>query len=192
VPTLDPWESSNATHLFYLLSDQVELLQQLLVVGISTVGRWRNARQKLSHGEIIDTRSRQTIDLLCEIWATVQEGWQVGRGQPVTMAVVDASETVSTTMRPRVQTVLESASNGGAKFLAGLKAGQAPGFRKDKINQLQKYLELEGYLDDRATLSEDDLVQQVQLAQGQMPGQSVLPQAEIRAHTLRLAAWLGL
>lgn len=158
VPRLDPWSAVEATHLFYLLTDELELLHRVLEAGLPTLGRWTH-RSELEPG--LSAEEAALIDFRTNLWERVLEAWRVGRARPVPRSVLAESGAVSATMQERAETVLEACQHDGAAFLAALAAGKVPRFRQDKTNQLQAYLELEGFLDGRPTLDDDALVDHV-------------------------------
>jgi exonuclease SbcC len=191
VPRLDPWAPATRAHLFFLLTDQLELLRDLLVAGTPTVGRWLHGKDRSRESGIVTEAQAELVDLRCEIWAAVQAAWQVGRGKPVTMADLEASGQVTSTMSEGVAALLERCGQDGKRFMAALREGQVKRFQEAKKDQLQNYLELEGFLASRPTLDADEMVQQVVGDLSHRVTAGAVSPPEIRSLVLGLAVFLS-
>jgi hypothetical protein len=187
VTEIDPWAPISATPLFYLLSDQLDLLAELHRVGLPTVGRWTH-RPDLEAG--ISSELAQLIDGRVVLWERVVEAWRVGRARPLEMAVIDVSGVVTPKMRPRVAEVLEEAKGDAGTFMEALNQGAVRNFRSDKKILLQETLEQESFLPRREPFDDAALVQQVR---SQIAGQTHLDSlnaSEIRQQILVMVRFL--
>ena len=186
VPTLDPWAPPEGVHLFHLLEDNLELLHSLLTVGIPTAGRWQAARRWLVTGKILTPAQDDLVAVRWEIWSALLEAWRTGRGRPVAMADIDDSGAVSTTMRKRVAEVLRDCGGDGRKLLTALRQGQVKRFQESKKEQLQNYLELNGFVDARDVLDTDGLVRQTLAAVAHLMASGTVSPGQVRELTLTL------
>lgn len=190
VPGLDPWAEAEAAHLFYLLSDRLELLHALVVAGCPALGPWANRRAPLVEAGVLSPGQDALLEARAEVWRAVQAAWRVGRSRPLDLAEVENSGVVTAANRERLAEVLARCGGEAGRFMDAVRAGGVPRFRNDKKNQLQEHLELEGYLDGREVHDDDGLVRQVLSEVAPLVGAGRLSADEVRRQTLTLAAYL--
>jgi hypothetical protein len=94
-----------------------------------------------------------------EAW---QEAWQIGRGKPVGRAALQDSGAVSENFIDDVSDLADDLSDDAASLLRALREREderAKGFYDSKADQLEAYLEDEGYLDQRETKDPEEMWQ---------------------------------
>ena len=131
-------------------------------------------------------KTRKTIDRT----AITHIAGLISRNRPVTMDAVLQSGAVSDSYRERVAELLDQYRGNPGRLLQALMDGEASGFRAAKKDQLQKYLELEGYLDAEEPLDSEAIVRQMQAAVALQIESGDLGPAQARQLTLKLLAYL--
>jgi len=142
--------------------DDLELLHQLLAAGISLVGQWRS----LSEGAFAeDLRKRfrvaAQINARAELLDAFCDHWARGRGRPVDRDAIVESNAVSDRFLDDVVAITAELNGDGAKLIEVVQAKTDPrlkGFRASSIERLEQFLRGTGHLDDRDTLSEEEIV----------------------------------
>lgn len=190
VPVLDPWAEPGDAHLFYLLDDRLDLLHKLVVAGHARLGPWVNRRAALLTAGTLTADEDDMLALRAEVWRATQEAWRRGRGRPLTMIEVEGSGVVTGANRERLAEVLDACGGNPARFMTAVREGGVARFRGDKKDQLQEYLELEGFLDSRPVLDGEGLIRQVLPAVAHHLGAGRLGQTEVRSQVQALAAYL--
>jgi hypothetical protein len=132
--------------------DDVETLHQLLELGIEHWGQLNNLLQ-WGNGDLSSVDSDQ-ITIVEENAAALNEfvdAWKVGRGDPVDREVLEASGAVSSNFIEEVSELAESVNGDGRQIVEALH-NEISGFYSSKANELETYLEENGYIESRKTL----------------------------------------
>lgn len=158
VPRADLRAPAESLPLFYLLTDELELLHCLLVAGCGTVGRWTTAQDWLPESGLVDARAAGMVAARIKVWRKFREAWSVGRPPKVDLPFLKNSSAVSGTFLQRVADLLVQVEGSGQGLLDGLRDRQVPGFRVANIDLLAEELDAAGFLDDRPLLDREDLV----------------------------------
>jgi exonuclease SbcC len=161
VPQLAPALGYQQQHFFYVLSDDLNLLQDFLVNGIERVGQWKTVSDtaladKLGSGSI----SSQEIAFRADLLQVFCELWKQGRGRPVDREALEHSGGLSDRYLDDVVAIADELDGDPEKLLAALGAGKDPrlkGFRRSSFDSLERYLRDNGYLDEQPVLSESEL-----------------------------------
>ena len=159
VPGIDPWGDPGAVHLWHLVTE-TEVLYALLAEGIQNWGQLRalaeTGRTENLVGKGAGPRRRRLfararcVEVLCRVW-------RQGRGRPVERGTIVASGAVSDTFLERVGGLVEELRGSAEALIDALRSGGVKRFPRSKIDELEEYLEAEGYLDARDPLDEADL-----------------------------------
>lgn len=152
VDSFNPYRGVGTVHLWYVVDD-IQALSQLLELGIN---RWGQLHNLLTWGNgDLHTVGSDQLTAAQENAAALDEfvdAWKVGRGKPVDREVLNASGAVSSTFIDRVTELAESVSGDGKQIVEALHNGAVNRFRREKANELETYLEENGYIEPRDTL----------------------------------------
>jgi hypothetical protein len=159
IPGIDPWGDPGAVHLWHLVTE-TEVLYALLAEGIQNWGQLQalaeTGRTENLVGKGAEPRRRRLfararcVEVLCRVW-------RQGRGRPVERGTIVASGAVSDTFLERVGGLVEELRGSAEALIDALRSGGVKRFPRSKIDDLEEYLEAEGYLDARDPLDEADL-----------------------------------
>lgn len=159
VPGLDPWaEDLGGLHLWHLIEDPL-FLHQVLASGFE---RWGPLRDLLARGggEALfpgRTREFERAEARARLIQVVLTAFRAGRGRPVDAAALAASGAVSETFFEPVRALNAEARGNAQALLDRLARGEVKGFRADKRQALESFLEDQGYLDRRTQKTRDEL-----------------------------------
>jgi uncharacterized protein YhaN len=157
VDSFNPHRGVGTAHLWYVVDD-VETLHQLLELGIEHWGQMNNLLQ-WGNGDLSSVESDQ-VTVAEENSAALNEfvaAWKVGRGEPVDREVLEASGAVSSNFIDEVTALAESVNGDGRKIVEALHNGEVNRFRSGKANELETYLEENGYIEPRDTLDQGQI-----------------------------------
>ena len=97
------------------------------------------------------------VRALAELLARYQELYRQGRTWRIDRQVLVDSDSVSDAFMERVVEVVDNVDGDPRELIRALRAKEVPGFRSASIDDLEKFLLEEGYIDDRKSLSEDEI-----------------------------------
>ncbi len=184
VPAVDPTLPAGKLHLFHLLRDDLTLLHHLL-----SAWRVENLGQlELLLGSdavvnaIPDADTRSKLVARCRLARHWLAAWQQGRGRPVDRTVLAASGAVSDAFIDPASELVAALEGDGRALIAGMRRGEVPRFRKEKIDELEAWLETEGYIDSAPVLNAGERLQTTLL--------SADDATESGAAVQRLVGWL--
>ncbi len=157
VPALDPQGESGNYHLWYLIED-LATLHRLLKNGVN---RWGQLQSLVAHGQAEgigrDSQLYQEAEAASRVLEEASREWRIGRGNPVDRAVLIDSGAVSETYLDRVSQLATEHSGDAKQLIGALESGRAKGFLSKKRAALREYLVSREYLDDRETLSAEEI-----------------------------------
>ncbi len=158
VPPFNPHLEPGATHLFYLLRDNLDLLCQLME-------NWRIASLGQLEGLLnsdavsaaiadseLQSRLRHRLKTV-RAWITL---WSRGRGRPVNRIALEQSGIVSETFMDRLSDLAGTVNEEGKTLVEALRAGKVSRFQSSKIEELERWLADEGYIEQEPVLSADE------------------------------------
>ncbi|MDE0508035.1 MAG: hypothetical protein OXI17_05295 [Gammaproteobacteria bacterium] len=165
VPQLRPLQGFSGQHLFYVLWDDLELLHEFLTHHIERVGQWKTVAgtqlaERLGARSISEPEIGLRIDLL-EVFC---ECWNQGRGKPVDADSLKDSGALSQNYLDGVAAMAGELHGDAEKLLAALRTRtdiRLRRFRTSSLEELQRYLADQGFLDERPILEENELRLQV-------------------------------
>ena len=159
VPRFDPQRPVSGLHLFYLMTDKLPALWQLLKLGIVTLGQFRSlVRAGRSEAYIAESDGHRVKNLALLSDRFVQ-GWREGKGRPISREVLVAAG-VSSAFIDGLSELAAELEYDAHQLLEALDAREderTKGFRQKAQDELRLYLEKEGYYDPSPVLSRDDL-----------------------------------
>ncbi|PWG62345.1 hypothetical protein [Sediminicurvatus halobius] len=183
VPAPDPWQPPEAIPLFHLLRDDLPQLHRLME-------DWRVTRlgelEALLAGAaaeraLPDRDVRERLAARCRIARSWLGHWRRGRGRPVDRGVLEASGVIRETFIDRVSELADRVGGDAEALVSALREGQVKRFRGQTTDELEAWLQAEGYLDPEPPLEPEALLRAVLASQA-----DTAHPAEIR----RLVTWL--
>ena len=185
VPPLDPSRPEGDIHLFHLLRDDLPLLHALMDTWrILSLGQLEallasDAAPAALAGEELRGRLCGRCRAL-RVWV---ELWRQGRGRPVDRGVLEQSGAVTPVFIDRAADLAARLQGGGEALVRALRAGELEHFRASKAEELEQWLNDEGYVDPRSGLDGDE--------RRRLTLQRVAPESPASADDLnRLLSWL--
>lgn len=178
VPAIRPRQGAGAIHLFHLLRDDLPLAHHLLQDWrVDTVGRLENLLARpAGAGAVPEAEQRRELLARGRVARAWVAAWQQGRGQPVDRNALEASGAVSDNFIEPVAALAEQLEGDPRALVDALREGQVARFRGDKTDQLEEWLDREGYLDAREPLDAEARERAVLLEAGQEAGAAAIRQ----------------
>lgn len=157
VPPFDPRGSKGEIHLWYLIED-THLLHRLVEKRIISWGQLHEYREAgLLDTQPDDTKAIDQAAILAKALEAYAKSWRTGRGRPVTRSILDASGAVSDAHIDTLTNVARNFNGQAEEVLAAIDRKEVPRFRSSKRDELKRYLEEHGYLDESPRLSGDEI-----------------------------------
>ena len=178
-------------HLFYVLSDDLDLLHACLENGIERAGQWKTVAQtslatRLEDKSVTAREIGWRLDLLevfCELW-------NQGRGKPVDRDALLASHALTPRFFDDVAAIARELDGDPERLvdeLAKRRDSRLRRFQSQSVDRLKRYLIEHEYIDDRSILTENEL----QLRALATPAANSLPDGVAIACTQRWWQWAG-
>lgn len=151
VAAIDPWQPAEAIPIFHLLRDDLGAVQRAISLGARRLG-------ELEHqlaGPVAEWLPATTRAALPARFAAARAwlaAWRRGRGRPLTRAelsLVHEAGIVTDTFFDRVAEVVEEHAGDAAAVVDALRNKAVSGFRSNKIDDLEQWLDDHGHLDRR-------------------------------------------
>ncbi|NBB85158.1 MAG: AAA family ATPase [Bacteroidetes bacterium] len=163
-PAWSPRAPVGTLHLWYL-QDDVAALHASLAAGVERWGPF----EALAEAGLYETlgHTPEAVAALTARAAAVRawrKAWRVGRGRRVTPTALEDSGAVSETFMKRVAALNDRLCGDGAALVAALQAGEVKRFHTQKADELEAYLQAEGYLDPSPRLDADEIRTRVLMA----------------------------
>jgi uncharacterized protein YhaN len=157
VDPFNPHRGVGTAHLWYVIDD-IETLYRLLMLGVERWGQLNNLL-KWGNGDILTGDSDQLAAIQKNAAALNEfvDAWKIGRGEPVDRDVLEASGAVSSNFIDEVTELAERANGDGRQTVEALYNGEVDRFRRSKANELETYLEENGYIEPRDTLDQGQI-----------------------------------
>lgn len=157
VGPFNPYTGAGTAHLWYVVEDTATL-HDLLELGIERWGQLKNLIER-GRDDFIPA-DPETLEHIHQTGAALEEfveAWQVGRGDPVDRAALEATDAVSDTFIDRVTDLAEEVGGDAERLIEAIHDGQVDRFRRGKAEDLEDYLRNNGYLVSRESLSDDEI-----------------------------------
>ena len=163
VTPVDPRQPPGLLHLYHVVGDDVDSLEKLLRMGITTAGQWRSLSKSGSAKAIVGEEAVRRIGVAVEVANLFHEAWRVGRGPGVTMDdVEEAGLTPKST--EVVNALLEGVEGDARALMEMIDSGKDPllrGFYASQEEKLREHLRERELLDDRAKLNGEQILARV-------------------------------
>ena len=186
-PTWSPRTPVGTLHLWYLQGD-VAALHASLAAGVARWGPFE-ALAEAGLYEMLGHTAKGVASLKAraaavQAWRTA---WRVGRGRRVTSAALEDSGAVSDTFMEHVTDLNDQLDGDGAALVEALRAGEVKRFHTQKADELEAYLQAEGYLDPSPRLDPAEIRARVLMAVAEPLTEGVVTREGID-HVLRRIA----
>jgi uncharacterized protein YhaN len=162
VPRWSPREPVKRLHLWYLVEDPDPLID-LVQDGTTTWGQLRFQYRRGGPVAVkMDEEAFRHVDALARAVESWKEAWLIGRGRPVDRTVLQDSGAVSDHFINDVSDLAEDLDGEAEALLQELREKtdeRAKGFYSSKADELEAYLEEEGYIDRRETKAPEEMWQ---------------------------------
>ena len=163
-PSWSPHAPVGTLHLWYL-QDDVAALHASLAAGVEQWGPFEALADAGLH-EMLGHTPEAVASLRAHA-AAVQawrKAWHVGRGRRVTTDALEDSGAVSETFMERVTDLNDQLDGDGEALLEALRGGDVKRFHGQKADELEAYLQAEGYLDPHPRLEPPEVRTRVLMA----------------------------
>jgi DNA repair protein SbcC/Rad50 len=153
VPYIDPAFDAGLIHPFHLLRDDLPSLHQLLELwGVDSLGQLEALLERPVGASLVGKEKARLLRHRIAIARCWVEAFRAGRGRPVDRAALERSGAVSEVFLDEVSSLAARVDGDPARLLAELRAGRVARFLRSKMDELEGWLEAEGYLDRRPRL----------------------------------------
>lgn len=189
VPGFTPLQGYVHQHLFYLLSDDLPLLHEVLLNGIEQAGQWKTVSgSPLEERLIAYSKTAKEIDSRVRLLEVFCEAWSQGRGRTIERETLLQSRAVTARYLDDVAAISDELGNDPEQLISVLQAREdhrLKGIRSSTLEDLEHYLREHGYLDDRPVLDESELTLRALTS----PSASQLPKEVARECLRRWWIW---
>lgn len=161
-------DSVDKLHLWYLIEDTA-LLHACLARGIDS---WGPLKTYLDCGGRIPGYGKDRLDRVrekAEIVEEVLRHYRRGRAKPVPPRELQQTGAVTDNFIDEVTKLLQEVDGNPERLIQGLKNGRVSGFRTTKREELETYLEEQGYIDPDDVMPEKELQAQIQAIVSRYP-----------------------
>ncbi|MFW5805614.1 MAG: hypothetical protein ACOCVX_03705 [Bacteroidales bacterium] len=148
-------------HLWYIIED-TELLYCCLKQGIAYWGQLQSYLRYNGHIPGLTDTIKQKLQDKVTIISNFIESYRIGRPKPIDRSVLVDSSAISDTFIDDVDALLKQLNGNPEALINALKAGKVSKFRTKNIEELNHYLEEEGYIDNADPLSNDEIKTRLQ------------------------------
>jgi hypothetical protein len=161
VERFDPLtQKAEQIHLWYIIEDTAVLFECLR----RNIRSWGQLNSFVEHGGSVPGL---TDNMLSELKSRVRllqafiAHYRQGRPRPIDVVVLESSGAVSPTFIDAVNTLLETLGDDPVALIDALKNKEVPGFRENKINELEEYFTAEGYISLQERLDTDEIIRRL-------------------------------
>ncbi len=152
-----PDKGAGSTHLWFLIED-VELLYRFLKLEITTWGRLKALVEE--NAKLLDEFDESELRRVKELGLVVEryvELWQIGRNSRIDRAVLEESGAVTENFMDEVVELVRDSNGKPEEVINRLDSGVVPGFRSDKKNELEDFLEKNDYIKNEDKLNREEI-----------------------------------
>jgi uncharacterized protein YhaN len=168
VPPVNPRQPAGRIHLFHLLRDDLNLLHSLMQdCLLVSLGPLEAALRDTAAVNISpDPAVRERLDARCSIAKSWVELWRQGRGKLVDRSVlerasVNRSGIISDNFIDEVTALANKVHGVAESLITALENREVVGFLTRKTEDLKRYFEDEGYIDQQETLTMEEREQKI-------------------------------
>lgn len=153
-------QEAEQIHLWYILEDTAVLFECLR----RNIRSWGQLNSFVEHGGGVPGLTDSLLGRLklhLRLLKAFIAHYRQGRPRPIDIVVLERSGAVSSTFIDAVNGLLESLGNDPMALLNALKNKEVPGFRENKANELEEYLNAEGYICLQQRLDTDEIIRRL-------------------------------
>ena len=156
IPGIDPRSDVSAVDLCYLLDDPQDAYSLRKQYGAK---HWGGLVALKDAGLLtLDDDLYSRICARAAVVATLVQLWRLGRPNPVALDAIMQSGADCGNFTEQILDLLRQCNGDGGKFVAGLRRGDIPRFRANKIDVIESFLANNGYLSDEDRVSHQGAV----------------------------------
>ena len=152
VEAIEPWADAGRIGVFHLLRDDLALAARLMRNGLSRLGPLERfltlqSQPGTSSPGWLDRPSAERLQRRIQATRMLLDDWQRRHRRPVDRATLEQTGLLSQRFLPRVATLAEQLEGDPAELIQALRNGKVSRFRSDTTDQLEQWLEEQGFLD---------------------------------------------
>ncbi len=160
VAGIDPRAGVDDLHLYWLLTDDLELLKRILDWGASRLGQLR-AMARDGGLPALGEAELERIEAWASLAGTALASWRVGRGLPLSREVLERCPGISERFLPGALELAEKNGWNARAFAQALRAKALSGFYASKMDETEQWLLSEGHLSPDEPLPRERAWQEV-------------------------------
>ncbi|MBS3787751.1 AAA family ATPase [Candidatus Bipolaricaulota bacterium] len=157
VTRFDPAKGPGSAHLWYLV-ENLEVLYRLLKLEIDTWGRFKALRE--GNAQVLKRFDEEELSKVEDLGLVIEryvKAWKVGRNRRIDRSVLEKSGAVTENFMDEVSELVRESNGDPEEVINRLEAGEVSGFRTQKKNELEDFLEEQDYIKDEERLSREEI-----------------------------------
>jgi DNA repair protein SbcC/Rad50 len=185
VDGIDPWRDAGAIHAFHMLHDRLDLAARLLKLDLVRLGEVEGFLAADKAGQLLEKDDQELIKHRIAATRALMEDWQQRHDRPVDESDLHASGLISENFLPRVCQLNEELNGDPRALIEGLRTGRVSRFRSDVTDQLEHWLEDQGYIHpetDQSRLTAADISLQVGIEPEEVSDLRIWLEGAVKAH----------
>ena len=156
VPELDPWRE-DATHVYHVLCDELELLHKVLEARYESLGPLGALLEDSRADVLLSKDELATLHVRVAVARTLFGAWREGRGRPMELATLSACPAITDTFQEQVLELAEECEFDARQLIAHMNDGAVARFKKRKLEELTDWLTEASHLVDGEPLPHSEL-----------------------------------
>ena len=149
IEAIDPWRGFGQLHVFHLLHDDLALCVKLAELDLARLAELEAFLDSPAAGEFLDDATNERLQRRLATARQILDDWQRRHDRPAKGADLAASGLLSERFLARTAELAEQLGGDPRRLLDALRHGEVPHFRSDTADQLEAWLENQGYLNAR-------------------------------------------
>ena len=148
VDAIDPWQHPGSLHVFHILHDRLDLTARLMKLDLARLGDLEAFIASDQAGRFLPEDDCERLRQRAATAHRIIEDWQNRHYRPVDEAALHACGLISDHFLPRVCKLNRTVGGHPRALIDGLRDGQVARFRTDTTDQLEQWLDDQGYLNE--------------------------------------------
>jgi len=161
VPPLAPHGPASAAHLFHLLHDDLPQLHALLSRGVVRLGQVGAVADVLAADGALAPLAARRLAARGRALEAFLGAFAIGRGRPLHPGAILYESGVRTSKLEEIEDLASACGGDARRLVAALEAGEVARLQREKRDELELWLEQQGYLDRREVQSRDEVQRDV-------------------------------
>lgn len=151
VDAVAPWNNAGALHVFHILQDQLEQVTELVRYELSRVGELESFLSSAQARKLISADESKRLEQRIQAARLILEDWRLRHNRPVDARALLKSDAISDHFMDRVQELNSEVNGDPTALLECLRDGKVSRFRSDNTDQLESWLQENGYFNASQT-----------------------------------------